>query len=86
MMEKLFLPKRRQNIFKKMNKMNLLYRVGLFFKRLTCFFIDHDLQVGSDINRDPDYCTRCYLDWPQDNLVLSDYLRKFYDWVAEVLK
>lgn len=61
----------------------MLYKFRMFVKKIICFFIDHDLQVGSDINRDPDYCARCYLDWPQDHLTMSDYLQKIYTWLAE---
>lgn len=60
----------------------MLYRL----KRLQCFLTGHKVGWGERLHGcqlAPDYCKRCYMDDPQDAMVLTDYLNDVYVWVVD---
>jgi hypothetical protein len=51
--------------------------------RLWCWVVGHDECWGSAYDSEPDYCRRCYVEWPQDKNTLPKYLNRWYCWMVE---
>jgi len=51
--------------------------------RMRCWFIGHDEVMGEQWNYEPDYCSRCYAEWPSETTTLPTYLTKEYCWLVE---
>ena len=51
--------------------------------RVQCWFIGHNECWGSWYDREPDYCDRCYMKWPQDAVTLPRLLNRAYGWTVE---
>lgn len=58
------------------------WRVGLFFRRLACWFTEHRPACRDHWTQAPDYCDKCLVDWPQDRKTLTSYLNMTYCWLV----
>lgn len=53
-------------------------------QRVKCWFVGHGEAHGHPYNSfDPDYCPKCFIEWPQDQPELPKYLNRIYAWVVE---
>lgn len=59
------------------------WKVELFFRRILCWFTEHKEVSGEHWNYAPDYCNRCFIDWPQDQKTLTSYLNVVYCWFVQ---
>lgn len=58
------------------------YKLLVLANRLRCFFIGHDIRMGNTINDEPDYCARCFMDWPQESITIPVILNRIYCWLV----
>lgn len=59
-----------------------LWRISLCPSRIWCFFTGHGEVPGERWSYEPDYCPRCYVDWPQDRRELPKYFNRAYCWMV----
>jgi hypothetical protein len=59
------------------------YQVSHRIQRVCCWFTGHKETWGSQYDREPDYCERCFLEWPQEASTLPKYLNRWYCWMVE---
>ena len=61
---------------------NRFWKAELFFRRMACWFTGHREVSGNQWNYEPDYCAKCFMDWPQDHRTLTSYLNMAYCWLV----
>ena len=61
----------------------LWLKADVALKYTQCFFKGHNLRWGERYNYEPDYCDRCFVEWPQDQATLVDYLSRCYGFMVE---
>lgn len=60
------------------------WRVRYEIARIGCFLVGHVVNYGSRQDYEPDWCDRCGLEYPQDDLrTLPCALNVFYGWLVE---
>ena len=64
-----------------MNKWDWYWRICLAGRRGKCWFVGHEEAQGDIYHTgDPDYCPKCFIEWPQDKMELPKYLNRIYVW------
>ena len=61
----------------------MLWKLELVVRRVGCFFVGHDKKSGEWRMYEPDYCSKCLCDWPQDKVALSLLLNRCFGWLIE---
>ena len=51
--------------------------------RLQCFFLGHIEKMGERVNFEPDWCARCYCEWPQEKTSAPSVLHTWYIWFID---
>ncbi len=59
-----------------------MWKIKLKWLRLKCFFTGHGEMLGERWIYEPDYCPKCYMDWPQDRVALPKILNRIYVWLV----
>ena len=57
--------------------------LSLGLLRMRCWFVGHWEVMGERWSQEPDYCSRCYVDWPSETTTLPTYLTRGYCWLVE---
>lgn len=61
-------------------------RVGtlsLRLLRVRCWLVGHEVVHGGRWTNEPNYCPRCFIDWPSEHTTLPMLLNKGYCWLVE---
>lgn len=64
------------------DKWDFIFRLKHKLRGVICFFVRHDETTGDRFAYQPDYCDRCFVEWPQDRLTMPDILNRVYCWVV----
>ena len=67
----------------RMRAWDRLWRVRMMVNRIRCWFIGHNEKMGNRMNHEPDWCDRCFTDWPGETTTLPDLLQRGYSWLVE---
>lgn len=66
-----------------MNWWEYIFKLKCWMHGVICFFVGHDEMAGNRLNYQPDYCDRCFVEWPQDKLVMPHILSRVYRWFVD---
>ncbi len=50
---------------------------------IRCWFTGHDVCHVDAWTYEPDYCSKCYVDWPQEKITLLTLFNRGYCWMVE---
>lgn len=63
--------------------LNTINRIDRRLRRLRCWFTGHSISFGEHWIQEPDYCPKCFIDWPLEMITLPTLLNKGYCWMVE---
>ena len=60
-----------------------LWKLERVFRGIGCFFTWHNEVPGEQETCEDDWCSKCYVKWPQDKITLPRLLTRCLGWLFE---
>lgn len=62
---------------------DFVFRLKHKLHGIVCFFVGHDETTGNYLSYQPDYCDRCFIERPQDEMTMLHILSRVYHWFVD---